>query len=170
MPLSCDIRTPEKSLPHSNEDATKFSFSDDDEDMNVDFNMDTDEDVRNEDHDGDGDTNSSAAMSLIPDVQDKTKEDDGSSDAKKADSSTNKLTTVEDLEETVDMDAGNRVETENQKKEKQKKWMDVDSRSASAILNTGKINLAALEKKVRSLGHITINYVCLCKSLCKSIK
>ncbi|XP_041811390.1 uncharacterized protein LOC121619625 isoform X2 [Chelmon rostratus] len=181
VPLSCDIRTPEKSLPHSNEDATKFSFSDDDEDMNVDFNMDTDEDVRNEDHDGDGDTNSSAAMSLIPDVQDKTKEDDGSSDAKKADSSTNKLTTVEDLEETVDMDAGNRVETENQKKEKQKKWMDVDSRSASAILNTEKKNnlsavVAAMKQvkilipkldieKLRTRDHIS-----QLSSVCNSVK
>ncbi|XP_029298586.1 LOW QUALITY PROTEIN: uncharacterized protein LOC115015426 [Cottoperca gobio] len=115
MPVS---NTPEKT---SNEDATNISFSDGDDDMNVDF--DTDEDiVRNEEDDEVGDT-----TPLIPHV---TQQDNDST--KKNDRSLNKVTTVADLEETMDIDTMSNV--------------DVDSKSSSDFLNTEKKNrfLAAL--------------------------
>ncbi|XP_044027833.1 uncharacterized protein LOC122864451 isoform X2 [Siniperca chuatsi] len=144
MPASCAVNTPEETLSPSNEDATNICFSDDDEDMNVDFDMDmdTDEDIaRNEEKDGDGDTSGSAAMPLIPDVKDATKQNNDSSDAKKNYSSPNKHTTVADLEETMDLDTVNHVEKEEQKKGgEQNNWADVDSRSPAAILDAEKKN------------------------------
>ncbi len=134
IPASCDVNTPEKTSLPSNEDATKMSFSDDDEDMHVDFDINTDEE-----NSGDGDTNRSAAIPWIPDVQDMTKQDKDSSDIKNADSSPHEDTTAADFEETMDMDPVSDAEEDDQKiEEEQSDWMDVDSRSCSPILNTGK--------------------------------
>ncbi|XP_045915514.1 uncharacterized protein LOC123977076 [Micropterus dolomieu] len=118
MPASCAVNTPEETLSRSKEDAADICFSDYDEDMNVDFDMDTDEDIpRNED--GDGDTNGSAATP-------------------KNDCLPNRDTSVADLEETMDTDTENH---EDEKKgSEQNNWTDVDSRSPSAIFDTGKKN------------------------------
>lgn len=143
IPESCDVDTPEKTLPRSNEDATKISFSDDDEDMNVDFDLDVDtddDDARNEDNDGDGDTGDPGAVPLIPDLQDTAKQDNDSSNTKTTDGSPCKNTTVEEPEESMDIDAVNHAEKEDQKKRgKRNNWMDVDGGSSSAVPNTGKI-------------------------------
>lgn len=153
IPESCAVNTPEATLSRSNEDAPNIYFSDDDEDMNVDFDMDidTDEDiVRNEENDGDGDT--TVAAPAILDVQDVTKQDNDSSDAKKSSSSPNKQSTAADPEETMDTDAGNHVEREDHNS-----CMDVANRSSSAVLNTGKINLVTRGKakgSPKSLGDI----------------
>lgn len=165
MPVSCAVSTPEKTVYRSNEDATHISFSDGDDDMNVDFDMDTDDDdVRNEENDEDGDTTGSAATPLIPHV---TKQDKDSSDTKKNDRSPYKHTSVADLEETTDIDTVNNVERrQNQKKGgKQNNWIDVDSRSFSDFLNTGKINLVAREEsqgitKVIRTHHLGTRDVC----------
>lgn len=132
----------------SKEDATNIWFSDDDEDMNVDFDIDidTDEDVRNEENDGDGDSTGSAATPMITDIMENTNQNKDISDSNKKDSSPHKHST--DLAETMDTDTENHVDKKDQETEvEQTDWMDVDSDSSSAGLNTGKINTVVQEEK-----------------------
>ncbi|XP_049890842.1 uncharacterized protein LOC126384039 isoform X1 [Epinephelus moara] len=105
IPASCDVNTPEVTVPRKNGDNTNISFSDDDEDMNVDFDIDIDTDddmVGNKENDQDGDTNGSTP--LIPHVK------------KQA----NKQSSVADLDETMETDAVNHEEREDQKKGEKK--------------------------------------------------
>lgn len=141
IPECPDVSTPEKTLPRSNEDATKMSFSDDDEDMNVDFDMDDDY-VGNYENDGDSDADGPTAVTRIPDLEDEAKQEvNGGSKTKRASSSTCQRPAVAEPEETTETDTVKHVEKEDQKKRKKpnKQRDDVDSRGSSAVLNTGKI-------------------------------
>lgn len=126
IPECPDVKTPEKTLPRTNEEVTKMSFSDDDEDMNVDFDVDTDDDdVGNYKNGGDSDTDGPTAVLRTPDLEDEATRDDDRSKTKEADSSTfNPLET-----ETVSP-----VGEEDQRKRQKHE----DGRGSSSFLSTGK--------------------------------
>ncbi|XP_039978355.1 LOW QUALITY PROTEIN: uncharacterized protein LOC120786776 [Xiphias gladius] len=160
MPVKCAVKTPEETPSHSNEDAKNTCFSDNDEDMNMQFDVDidTDEYVRNMENHGDGDSKGLAAMPVVTDVKETTKQDMCISDSRKKESSPNKDTTDTDLEETMSIDTENHLEKKDQEKGgKQTDWMDVDSSTSSAALNSEKEKklLAAVTglKEVKILIH-----------------